>query len=67
MEKSTASLIHKKQNTRCGWMKRFTDRLEHLSAEDCFERLTAIMYRIILFLGVPYFLYVLWSFIQLIS
>lgn len=40
-------------------------RIERLSVEDCFEAMTRIMYRIIIFCGIPYFLFVLWSFIRM--
>jgi hypothetical protein len=40
-------------------------KFEHLSAEDCFEVLTSVMYRLILFLGIPYLTYLLIQFLFL--
>ncbi|WP_010631179.1 hypothetical protein [Sporolactobacillus vineae] len=36
---------------------RYFRKFDRLSAEDCFEALTAVMYRLILFLGVPYLVF----------
>ncbi|RYM06350.1 hypothetical protein EWH99_03220 [Sporolactobacillus sp. THM7-7] len=67
MEKINTARIHKKHNTLHDRMKRCIRRIERLPADDLLEALAAIMYRMILFLGIPYFLFVLWSFIRMNS
>jgi hypothetical protein len=45
--------------------RRFLSKLENLSPEECFDRLTKLLYLLILFLGVPYLLYVLICFLKM--
>ncbi|MFT8316749.1 MAG: hypothetical protein ABF651_00600 [Sporolactobacillus sp.] len=65
MEKTTTPSFQSRPNSMLKRMKQIIGRLEHLSAEDCLEKMTTIMYRMILFLGIPYFLYILWSFVHM--
>ncbi|RYL88834.1 hypothetical protein EWI07_13390 [Sporolactobacillus sp. THM7-4] len=67
MEKISLSQISKKQHPVLTRTRQFVQRLERLSAEDLFETLASIMFRMILFLGIPYFLFILWSFIRMNS
>lgn len=62
MEKYIAVI---KKNSLYERMVKSAHRLERLSAEAFFDTVTAVMYRLILFLGVPYFFFVLWSFIRM--
>lgn len=65
MEKYIALNLKKKRATLSERFRNFAGKMEHLSPEACFEMLTVIMYRMILFLGIPYFIYVLFSFIRM--
>lgn len=67
MEKQIAASLKRKQATLSERIRKFAGKMEHLSPEACFEMLTVIMYRLILFLGIPYFIYVLFSFIRMTS
>jgi hypothetical protein len=66
MEK-TNTTVSKKQDPINERIRQISQKIEHLSAEECFEWITKIMYRAILFLGIPYFLFVLISFIRMAS
>jgi hypothetical protein len=66
MEK-TNTTVSKKQDPINERIRQISQKIEHLSAEECFEWITKVMYRAILFLGIPYFLFVLISFIRMAS
>ncbi|MCL1632599.1 hypothetical protein M3N64_11790 [Sporolactobacillus sp. CPB3-1] len=65
MLKTDTSTYTTKRNHISARMEQITAKIERLSAEECLNWITQAMYRIILFLGVPYFLYVLISFIRM--
>ncbi|GGL48090.1 hypothetical protein [Sporolactobacillus putidus] len=65
MEKMTTTPIHEKQREWSGRLKQFAGRMEWLPAERSFETIASIMYWIMILFGVPYFLFVLGSFIHM--
>ncbi|CAM3174656.1 hypothetical protein [Sporolactobacillus spathodeae] len=65
MEKVIAHLHLKKQGILFDCLKRIGQRAQRVSTEECLERLTTIMYRLILLFGIPYFLFILVSFIRM--
>jgi hypothetical protein len=67
MEKTNTTTVSKKQDPINERIQQISQKIEHLSAEECFEWITKVMYRAILFLGIPYFLFVLISFIRMAS
>ncbi|MET1249721.1 MULTISPECIES: hypothetical protein [Sporolactobacillus] len=67
MEKTNTTPLSKKQDPINERIRQISQKIEHLSAEECFEWITKVMYRAILFLGIPYFLFVLISFIRMAS
>ncbi|MCO7125763.1 hypothetical protein NIE88_08265 [Sporolactobacillus shoreicorticis] len=67
MEKTNTTPFSKKQAQLSERMQQFSKKVDRLSAEECFDWMTKVMYRAILFLGIPYFLYVLVSFIRMVS
>lgn len=67
LEKTNTTTFSKKQTRLDDKIQKIAHKVEHLSAEECFEWITKIMYRAILFLGIPYFLFVLFSFIRMAS
>ncbi|MCO7176181.1 hypothetical protein ACFP7A_09860 [Sporolactobacillus kofuensis] len=68
MEKGNATFLSSKKQIRLEEkVRQMSDKIEHLTAEECFEWITKIMYRAILFLGIPYFLFILFSFIRMTS
>lgn len=67
MEKTNTATLSKKQDRINERISQISQKIEHLSAEECFEWITKVMYRAILFLGIPYFLFVLISFIRMAS
>ncbi|GAY76058.1 hypothetical protein [Sporolactobacillus inulinus] len=65
MEKTHTTPLSKKNDPLNDSLQQLRQKIEHLSAEECFEWVTKIMYYAILFLGIPYFIFVLISFIRM--
>ncbi|MCQ2009153.1 MAG: hypothetical protein ABF629_00135 [Sporolactobacillus sp.] len=67
MEKTSTASFLKKQTQVSDRMQQLSKKVDQFSAEECLDWITKVMYRAILFLGIPYFLYVLVSFIRMAS
>jgi hypothetical protein len=57
MEKIVPVILKTKRTLLFERAIRYFRKFDRLPAEDCFEALTAVMYRIILFSGVPYLIF----------
>lgn len=64
MEKIIPAIPKTKRALLFEKVSRYFREFDGLSAEDCFEALTSVMYRLILFLGVPYLIYQLILFLS---
>ncbi|MFT8362566.1 MAG: hypothetical protein ABF586_07035 [Sporolactobacillus sp.] len=65
MEKTTVHFAESPRPRLLNWFKKISLHMQHISVEECLDHLTTLMYRLILLIGVPYFLFILFSFIRM--
>lgn len=68
MEKTSARILKIRTLEKTAGLRRKIEkrllRMQHLSAEALLETITSIMFKMILFLGVPYFIFILIAFFK---